>query len=99
MHRRIIYKRDERNYRLLIGSNQPNRKVTVMDFAIIENPDKIELSNPFRLAQRKVDWEHGKLIGTYETEEEAYDQMEYFLEMSFIYADTEERKTNENIKT
>lgn len=95
MHRRVLYRENGKFY-ILDGKTQPNGKIEVMLFSVRNSKIPYnEATNPFNIPSRKIDWKKGELIGIYATEEETNDQMDYYLESTWIvsenrraYADT-----------
>ena len=86
--RTVIYKRGVRYY-FLCGKICADGKYIVLDFPFKQNvvPTKEWNNNPEKLLS-SVDIKNRKFVGIYETEEEAYDQMDYYLEFTLILSDS-----------
>lgn len=87
MHNRVLYKRASKFY-ILEGKTQLNGKIKVVDFPIKGTDlSENELANPFRVSPRKINKRNARLVGVCETEEKAYDMIDYYLEMTIIISD------------
>lgn len=87
MHRRVLYKRASKFY-ILDGKTQLNGGIEVIDFPINgTNLSERELVDPFYVSPKKMDVKKARLVGICKTEEEAYDMIDYYLEMTLIVSD------------
>lgn len=87
MNTRVLYKRANKFY-ILDGKTQPNGEIKIVDFPIKGTDlSENELVDPFHISPRKINKKNARLVGICETEREAYDMMDNYLEFTLIVSD------------